>query len=91
MSILPTLSRLAALLPLAALAACAAQTPNLDRQFGYAVNSARLQQTIAPVAPRGLQLTVLDGAAAKAGYDNYLKSFQDPKPQPTALSISVGR
>jgi hypothetical protein len=74
----------------ALLGGCAAQTPNLDRHFGYAVAAARMQQTLAPAASSQLPGT-LDGKAAKAGYDAYQKSFQEPQSQSGALTIGVSR
>jgi hypothetical protein len=74
----------------ALLGGCAAQTPNLDRQFGYAVTAARMQQALAPSVP-AQQMATLDGKTAKAGYDNYQKSFQEPQSQAGALTIGIGR
>jgi hypothetical protein len=75
----------------ALLGGCAAQTPNLDSKFGYAVASARLQQALAPTAAPQQALAGIDGKAAKAAYDASHKSFQEPQAQSGALTIGVGR
>ena len=75
----------------AALAGCAAQTPRLDSRFGYAVAAARMQQSLTPTAAPQQPVNGLDGKAAKAGYDAYQKSFQEPAPQAGALTIGIGR
>ena len=79
------------LVPLALLAGCAVQTPQLDQRFGMTQNTLKMQQIIAPTPAAGQQLTQLDGPAAKAAFDSYVKSYQDAKPQEGALSIGVGR
>ena len=74
----------------ALLGGCAAHTPNLDSQFGYAVTALKMQQALTPSVPPQ-QLSALDGKAAKAGYDAYQKSFQEPQSQAGALTIGIGR
>ena len=86
----PVVRRIALAALMALLGGCAAQTPNLDRQFGYAVTAAKMQQALAPGVPPQ-QLSALDGKAAKAGYDAYLKSYQEPQQQAGALTIGIGR
>lgn len=83
--------RLSAACLLAALSACASQTPQLDRQFGNATRAAAQLQVLNPGAPTSQAVAGLDGKASKSAYDNYQKSFKDPKPQTGALSISVGQ
>jgi hypothetical protein len=86
-----SLVRAAGCAVLAALAGCAAQTPQLDERFGMTQNTLKMQQILAPAAPAGQQLTQIDGPAAKAAFDSYVKSYQEAKPQEGALSIGVGR
>ena len=74
----------------ALLGGCAAPAPNLDSQFGYAVTALKMQQALAPSVPPQ-QLSALDGKAAKAGYDAYQKSFQEPPTTAGALTIGIGR
>lgn len=86
-----TLSRLSAVLLLAALAGCASRSPRLDQQFGTAARTSVQQQILHPGVPASQSVAGMDGAAAKSAYDNYQKSFREPAPQTGALSIGVGR
>jgi hypothetical protein len=83
------LHRIAVLLPL--LAACTAQSPHLDRQFGQSVSLLQLQQVRHPDAGQ-LYSTAdgMDGRAASSAYQQYQKSFQAPEPQPQAFTIGIG-
>jgi hypothetical protein len=74
----------------AGLAACTA-TPNLDRNFGQAVNQAKAQQTINPDASLNTDPVVgLDGVAANAAIDNYTKSVTTQPPPATVINIGGG-
>jgi predicted component of type VI protein secretion system len=67
-----------------ALAACTSTTPNLDKNFGQAVNQAKAQQTLNPDASLNTDpVAGLDGVAADAAIDNY-KSVQTP-PEPARV------
>ena len=71
----------------AGLAACST-TPNLDRNFGQAVNQAKAQQTINPDASLNTDpVAGLDGVAANAAIDNYTKSVTAPPPPATVINI----
>jgi hypothetical protein len=73
------------------LAACTTTTPNLDRDFGQAVNQAKAQQTINPDASLNTDpVAGLDGVAANAAIDNYTKSVTTPPPPATIISIGGG-
>lgn len=82
---------LCGLLACAALAGCAT-SPVLDRDFGMALRTARMQQTLHPDAG-GNTATVagMDGQAAASAYDNYQKSFAAPEKTSNALVIGVGK
>lgn len=85
---LPTRS-LCLLLPL--LAACTAQTPRLDRQFGQSVALLQVHQVRYPAAPGQNHLVDgMDARAAASAYLQYQKSFQAPEPQPQAFTIGIG-
>jgi hypothetical protein len=74
----------------AGLAACTT-TPNLDRNFGQAVNQAKAQQTINPDASLNTDpVAGLDGVAANAAIDNYTKSVQAPPEPATIINIGGG-
>lgn len=73
----------------AGLAACTTTTPNLDRDFGQAVNQARAQQTLNPDASLNTDpVAGLDGVAANAAIDNYTKSVTT-QPEPATI-INIG-
>jgi hypothetical protein len=56
-------------------------TPILDSKFGYAVNTAKAQQTINPQASRNTDpVAGLDGTPAKDSIDRYQNSFKEPPP-----------
>jgi hypothetical protein len=79
------------LVALTGLAACTTTTPNLDRNFGQAVNQAKAQQTINPDASLNTDpVAGLDGVAADAAIDNYTKSVTTPPPPATIISIGGG-
>jgi len=66
---------------IAALCACASPTPQLDRKFGQAVNTAKAQQTINPDAANDRDaVDGIDGPAAKESIDRYQNSFRTPVP-----------
>ncbi len=76
---------------IAALAGCAANTPNLDAHFGEAVRTARAQQTINPDGPRNPDpVAGLDGRAAKSAMDTYQDSFKAPPPTFNVINIGGG-
>lgn len=71
----------------AGLAACTA-TPNLDRDFGQAVNQAKAQQTLNPDASLNTDpVAGLDGVAANAAIDNYTKSVTTQPPPAAVINI----
>ena len=75
----------------AGLAACTSITPNLDQNFGQAVNQAKAQQTINPDASLNTDpVAGLDGVAADAAIDNYAKSVKTPPPPATIINIGGG-
>jgi hypothetical protein len=75
----------------AGLAACTSTTPNLDRNFGQAVNHAKAQQTLNPDASLNTDpVAGLDGVAANAAIDNYTKSVQAPPEPATIINIGGG-
>ncbi|MHB1401863.1 MAG: hypothetical protein ACYCWB_05620 [Thiobacillus sp.] len=75
----------------AGLTACTITTPNLDRNFGQAVNQAKAQQTINPDASLNADpVAGLDGVAANAAIDNYTKSIQAPPEKATIINIGGG-
>lgn len=80
-----------ALLPLT-LAACMAPTPYVDRDFGKSLTDMRHAQILNPSADRNMTAPAgIDGAAAKAGYDQYQKSFRTPEKNNNTFLIGVGR
>jgi hypothetical protein len=73
----------------AGLAACTPLTPNLDRNFGQAIDQAKARQTLNPDASRNTDpVAGLDGVAADAAIDNYTKSVRTP-PEPARV-INIG-
>lgn len=84
-----TIPSLALVVMAAGLAGCASTTPNLDRNFGQAVNQAVAQQTLNPDASLNTDpVAGLDGVAANAAIDNYTKSVQT-QPEPATI-INIG-
>lgn len=74
-----------------AVAGCAQQPTQVDRQFGSAVQRARAAQVVDPDAPSRTNPQVqLDGAAARHAVERYEKSFEAPPPPQTLLNIGVG-
>ena len=66
-------------------------TPNLDRQFGDAVRSARAQQTINPEASRNPDpVAGIDGKAAAEAMGRYHDSFKTPPPTFNVINIGGG-
>lgn len=66
----------------AALAACAATTPEWEAQFGQAARAARAAQTLDPKAgEKRSNADGLDGKAAESAIGRYHESFKNP-PQP---------
>jgi hypothetical protein len=56
-------------------------TPNYDTRFGYAVNTAKAQQTINPDAALNADpVTGLDGESAKQSIERYQNTFKEPPP-----------
>lgn len=73
------------------LAACASPAPNLDTQFGKAVNAAKAQQTINPDASKNRDpVAGIDGAAAKESVDRYQSTFKSPPPATSVINIGIG-
>ena len=63
------------------LGGCRSSAPNLDSRLGYAVNTAKAQQTINPDASRNPDpVAGLDGASAKESIDRYTNTFKEPPP-----------
>lgn len=85
--------RFLALAAAAALSACASTSPNLDAQFGDAVQVAGARQTLDTTATArnaGRDVGGLDARAARAAFDRYLATFLRPEPQQNAFVIGVG-
>jgi hypothetical protein len=79
------------LLPLA-LGGCMATTPNIDAHLGEATTDMRNAQIMNPGASRNMAVpSGLDGAAAKAGYDRYQKSFKAPEKTTNSFTIGVSQ
>jgi hypothetical protein len=72
-------------------AACASPTPHFDQQFGFAVNSAKAQQTINPEASRNTDpVAGIDGRAADSAIDEYQNTFRSPPPTFPVINIGGG-
>ena len=87
--------RLAALLLVAQLAACAhSSTPQLDQRFGEAVRLAMAQQVRYPAsAGNRAPADGIDGASAHAVMQRYRASFAEPNgqpPQPVQFMLGSG-
>lgn len=73
------------------LAGCGSLSPNVDRHFGDAANTAKVSQIANPDAgkkatpPQGL-----DGVAAVEAVGRYQKSFKTPPPTTNVFNIGVG-
>lgn len=73
------------------MAGCVARSPEVDRHFGEAVNTAKAQQTINPDASRDRNpVAGLDGPAANAAIDRYHKSYESPPPPVNVFTIGIG-
>lgn len=83
---------LGGLMAVAVMAGCAPTTPNLEANFGNAVNKAKAQQIINPDAPRNTDpVAGIDGQAANATIDRYHQSYEEPTPAPSgAIGGSLG-
>lgn len=82
---------LAVLLVSAALAGCAAQTPQLDDKFGEAVNGAKALQTMNPDASLNMDSPDgMGGKAAGAVMDRYHDSYKNPPVQNDVFMIGIG-
>jgi len=80
-----------ALLPLS-LAACMSTSPYVDQHLGEAATDLRNAQIMNPSADRNMAPPLgLDGPAAKAAYDQYVKSFKAPEKNTNSFLIGVGR
>jgi len=78
-------------LSLLAISACATPTPQLDQQFGTAVNAAKAQQTLNPDASRNRDpVAGIDGTPAVNAVDEYHNSFKAPAPTFPVINIGVG-
>lgn len=76
---------------LANVAGCVSPTPNLDRDFGNAVRTARAQMTINPEASRNADaVNGMDGEASKETIDRYEQSFKAPPPVVNVINIGGG-
>lgn len=76
------------------ISACA-QPSRVDKNFGRSVKEARHNQILNPEAGTNLEpVTRLDGKAAQASTEKYLKTFEKPSeaPQPFAeMGTQVGK
>lgn len=73
------------------LAACAPLTPQLDSNFGNAVNTAKAQQTLNPDASKNTDPVIgVDGKSGQAAMDSYNKSFKAPPPATVTNIINIG-
>ncbi len=62
-----------------------------DATFGEAVRGNIAVQAVTPVDhPKAPQPVALDGAAAKAGMDNYVYSYIHPQAQTSSVSSALG-
>lgn len=79
--------------PLATLAVtgCVATSPNWESRFGEAARLAAAQQIISPEASRNRDpVAGIDGKAAQGAMGEYAKSFTNPEPQPSIMTIGIG-
>jgi hypothetical protein len=82
---------LGGLVAVAVLAGCVSPAPNLDANFGDAVNQAKAQQIINPDAPSNTDpVTGIDGQAANAIVDRYHKAYETPTEAPSGSIGSIG-
>jgi len=80
-----------ALLPLS-LSACMAPAPFVDAHLGEASRDLRTAQVLNPAADRNMQApTGMAASTAKAGYDQYQKSFKTPDQRNNTFVIGLGR
>ena len=90
-----TLARIAtrpSLIAVCILCGCA-QTPyapQWDNHFGDAARIALAQQIRHPDAARNADpVNGMDGRAGRAAFDQYVKTFSEPAPQPASFTIGV--
>jgi len=79
--------------PLAALAltGCVATSPNWDSRFGEAARVTAAQQIVFPDASKNTDpVAGIDGKAAQGAMGEYAKSFTNPEPQPSIMTIGIG-
>jgi hypothetical protein len=75
----------------AALAGCMTSTPIYDTRFGEAVRTARVMQTLNPVASLNNDpVDGIDGRAATAAMDRYNTSFRTPQSDPNGYTVGIG-
>lgn len=99
MKTLQAVSVIAVLTVLSAIAGCGSsassgmysRTPNLDAQFGQAVEMAKAQQTLNPDASKNPDpVKGVDGRAAREAVEHYETSFRTPPPPQNIFGIGVG-
>lgn len=74
-----------------ALAGCVATSPNWEARFGEAARVTTAQQIISPEASQNSDpVAGVDGKAASEAMHGYAKSFSEPEPQPSLLTIGIG-
>ncbi len=82
---------LGGLVATAALVGCVSPAPDLEENFGDAVNQAKAQQIINPDAPGNTDpVTGIDGQAANAIVDRYHKTYETPTEAPSGSIGSIG-
>lgn len=75
----------------AGLTGCMNTSPVWDTQFGDAVRTARMMQTLNPNAPYNTDpVTGIDARAATYALDHYNQSFRNPPSDANAFVIGVG-
>lgn len=69
---------------------CLSSTPTWDRTFGNAVNEITTMQTLNPNAAANTDpVAGIDGTAASASQQNYVKSYMAPPPPINSFTIGV--
>jgi len=74
-----------------ACAGCMSTSPVWDAQFGDAVRTVRMMQTLNPNASANTDpVTGVDARAATAAMDRYGQSYRNPQPDGNAYVVGVG-
>ena len=73
------------------LAGCVQTTPQWDSQFGESVRLAQQKQTLNPSAGGDAPVNGIEGVTGREAVTRYRNSFKEPQPQPSSVTIGVGR